>query len=71
MCKLICVLSAPSDADVLCGSSDPALICTGVWGLLSFIALILYLRWYGDHSSARDEPTTKLPDEAPAHTLLP
>jgi hypothetical protein len=46
MCKLICVLIAPSDADVLCGSSDPVLlVCTGVWGLLSFIVLILYLRW--------------------------
>jgi len=31
-------------------------------GLLSFIALILYLRWHGDHSSARDEPIAKLPD---------
>ena len=57
MCKLICILTTPSDADVLCGSSDPALfVCTAVWGLLSFIALILYLRWQGDHSSARDEP---------------
>src|SRR5215469_6261915 len=26
----------------------------GVWGLLSFIALILYPRWQGDHSSARE-----------------
>jgi len=33
-----------------------------VWGLLSFIALILYLRWHVDHSSARDEPIAKLPD---------
>jgi hypothetical protein len=42
MCKLICVLIAPSDADVWCGSSDAAvLVCAGVWGLLSFIALIL------------------------------
>jgi hypothetical protein len=65
---LICTLTAPSDADVWCGSSDAALlVCTGVWGLLSFIALILYLRWHGDHSSARDEPIAKLPPaEAPA-----
>jgi hypothetical protein len=65
MCKLVCILT--SDANVLCGSSDPAfLVCTGVWGLLSFIALILYLRWHGDHSSARDEPIAKLPPaEAP------
>jgi hypothetical protein len=63
MCKLICVLIAPDDADVWCGSSDAAvLICTGVWGLLSFIALILYLRWHGDHSSAHDKPITKPPD---------
>ena len=34
----------------------------GVWGLLSFIALIIYLRWHGDHSSARDEPIAKPPD---------
>ena len=62
MCKLICVLIAPSDADVWCGSSDAAvLVCTGVWGLLSFIALILYLRWHVDQSSARDEPIAKLP----------
>jgi hypothetical protein len=48
MCKLICILIAPSDADVWCGSSDAAvLVCAGVWGLLSFIALILYLRWHG------------------------
>jgi hypothetical protein len=32
------------------------LICTGVWELLSFILLIIYLRWQGDHSAARDEP---------------
>jgi hypothetical protein len=63
MCKLICILGTPSDADVLCGSSDPAsLVCTGVWGLLCFIGLILYLRWQGDDSSARDEPIAKLPD---------
>ena len=35
---------------------------TAVWGLLSFIALILYLRWHVDHSSAHDEPIAKLPD---------
>jgi hypothetical protein len=63
MCKLICILIAPNDADVWCGSSDAAvLVCTAVWGLLSFIALILYLRSHGDHSSARDEPIAKLPD---------
>jgi len=68
MCKLICVLIAPSDADLWCGSSDAAvLVCTGVWGLLSFIALILYLRGHVDQSSARDEPIAKLPyAEAPA-----
>jgi hypothetical protein len=65
MCKLICVLIAPSDADVWCGSSDAAvLVCTGVWGLLSFIALILYLRWHGDHSSARDGLIAKLPNSS-------
>jgi hypothetical protein len=32
------------------------LICTGVWELLSFILLIIYLRWQRDHSAARDEP---------------
>ena len=63
MCKLICVLIAPDDADVWCGPSDAAvLVCTAVWGLLSFIALILYLRWHGDHSSARDKPIAKPPD---------
>jgi hypothetical protein len=63
MCKLICILTTPSDADVLCGSSDPALlVCTGVWGLLSLIALIVWLRWQGDHSSARDEPITEPPE---------
>jgi hypothetical protein len=31
-------------------------IAWGAWGLLSFIAIILYLRWHVDHSSARDEP---------------
>jgi hypothetical protein len=63
MCKLICILTAPSDADLLCGSSDPALlVCTGVSGLLSFIGLIVYLRWQGVHSSTRDEPTAKLPE---------
>jgi len=61
-------LDRPSDADVWCGSSDAAvLVCTGVWGLLSFIALILYLRGHVDQSSARDEPIAKLPHaEAPA-----
>jgi hypothetical protein len=60
MCKLVCILT--SDTDVWCGSSDLALlVCTGVWGLLSFIALIIYLRWQGDHLAARDEPIAKLP----------
>ena len=63
MCKLICIFIAPSDADVWCGSSDAGLlVCTGVLGLLIFIALIIYLRWHVDHSSARDEPIAKLPD---------
>jgi len=34
----------------------------GAWGVLCFIALILYLRWHVDHSSARDEPIAKPPD---------
>jgi hypothetical protein len=34
----------------------------GVWGLLSFIALIIYLRWQSDHTSARDEPISLLPE---------
>jgi hypothetical protein len=63
MCKLICILTAPIGADVLCSSSEPAvLVCSGVWGLLSLIALIAWLRWQGDHSSARDEPIAKLPE---------
>ena len=37
-------------------------IAWGAWGVLSFIALILYLRWHVDHSSARDEPIAKPPD---------
>jgi hypothetical protein len=36
------------------------LICSGVWGLFSLIALIAWLRWQGDHSSARDVPTAEL-----------
>jgi len=65
-------LDRPSDADVWCGSSDAAvLVCTGVWGLLSFIALILYLRGHVDQSSARDEPIAKLPHaEAPALAII-
>jgi hypothetical protein len=56
-------LTTASNADGLCVSSDPAvLVCSGVWGLFSFIALIVYLHWQGDHSSARDEPTDKLPE---------
>jgi hypothetical protein len=38
------------------------LVCSGVWGLLSLIALIAWLRWQGDHSSARDVPIAKLPE---------
>jgi hypothetical protein len=38
----------------------------GVWGLRSFIALIIYLliylRWQSDHTSARDEPISLLPE---------
>ena len=34
----------------------------GVWGLLSFIALIIYLRWQSDYTSARDEPISLLPE---------
>ena len=38
----------------------------GVWGLLSFIALIIYLliylRWQSDHSSTTQEPVAKLPE---------
>ena len=30
----------------------------GVWGLLSFIALIIYLRWQSDHSSTTQEPVS-------------
>ena len=60
MCKLVCILTTPG-ADGWCGSSDPAvLICSGVWGLFSLIALIAWLRWQGDHSSARDVPTAEL-----------
>jgi hypothetical protein len=29
---------------------------------VSFIALIVWLRWEGIHSSVRDEPITKLPE---------
>src|SRR5215472_10694788 len=66
MCKLICILTTASNPDVLCGSSDPAvLVCSGVWGLFSFIALIVYLRWQGDHSSARDEPADNPPTTPP------
>jgi hypothetical protein len=61
VCKLICILAMPGSADGLCGSSDPiVLICSGVWGLLSFVGLIAWLRWHGDHSSARDVSTAKL-----------
>jgi hypothetical protein len=57
MCKLICILVTPSNADVLCSSSDPAvLVCSGVWGLLSLVGLLAWLRWQRDHSSVRDKP---------------
>ena len=60
MCRLICIL-VPGSADGLCGSSDPAvLVCSAVWGLFSFIALIAWLRLQGDHSSASDLPTAEL-----------
>jgi hypothetical protein len=38
------------------------LICRGVGGLLSFVGLIAWLRWQGDHSSARDADIAKLPE---------
>ena len=31
-------------------------------GLLNFIALIIYLCWQSDHTSAGDEPIAKLPE---------
>jgi hypothetical protein len=34
----------------------------GVWGLMSFIALIIYLRWQSDHTPARNVPIAKLPE---------
>ena len=34
----------------------------GIWGLLNFIVLIVYLRWQGEHLSVRDEPNAKPPD---------
>jgi len=62
VCKLICILATPGSADGLCGSVDPAvLVCSGVWGLLSFVGLIAWLRWQRGHSSASDEPIAKLP----------
>jgi hypothetical protein len=58
MCKLVCILT--SDTDVWCGSSDPALlVCTGVWGLLSFIVLIIYLRWQGEPPASNAKPQVK------------
>jgi hypothetical protein len=70
MCKLICILTTASNSNVLCGSSDPAvLVCSGVWGLFSFIGLIVYLRWQGDHSSACDEATDNPPTTAPEGEL--
>ena len=63
MCKLICILTTASNADGFCGSSDPAvLLCNGIWGLLSFIGLIAWVRWEGVHTSARNEPVDKLPE---------
>jgi hypothetical protein len=61
MCKLICILTIGSNADVFYSSSDPAvLLCSAVLGLLSFIVLIAWLRWQGDHSSASEVPTAEL-----------
>src|SRR5262249_8679790 len=66
--KLICILATPGSADGFCSSSDPALlICSGIWGLFSLIALIAYCRWHGDHSSARYVPTNEPPGLLP-HT---
>jgi hypothetical protein len=66
VCKLICILATPSNADGLCSSFDPVvLVCSGVWGLFSLIALIAWVRWQGDRSSARDVPTAKLPGLLP------
>jgi hypothetical protein len=63
VCKLICILATPSNADGLCSSFDPVvLVCSGAWGLFSLIALIAWCRWQGVHSSARDEPIAKLPE---------
>jgi hypothetical protein len=60
MCKLLCTLATGSNADGFCSSSDPVVwLCSGGWGLVSFIALIVWLRWEGIHSSV---PITKLPD---------
>jgi hypothetical protein len=56
----------PGNADGFCGSSDPAvLICSGVWGLLSFVVLIAWLRWEDDQSSASDAPNAKLLAQSP------
>jgi len=59
MCKLLCTLATGSNADGFCTSSDPVVwLCSGGWGLVSFVAQIAWCRWQGDHSSARDEPIT-------------
>ena len=60
MCRLLCILPTGSNPDGFCSSSDPVVwLCSGGWGLVSFIALIVWLRWEGIHSSV---PITKVPD---------
>jgi hypothetical protein len=69
MCELICIVATGSTADGFCGSSDPAvLLCSGVWGLLSLIGLIAWVRWEGVHPSVRDEQVDKLPELAKPYT---
>jgi hypothetical protein len=59
----MCILATPGNANGLCGSSDPAMfVCSGVWGLLSFVGLIIWLRWKGVYPSEGDEPIAKLPE---------
>jgi hypothetical protein len=36
--------------------------CSGVWGLLSLVGLIAWLRWQRDHSSVRDKPHREAAD---------
>jgi hypothetical protein len=38
------------------------LICSGAWGLASFVGLIAWCRWQGVYPSARDERIAKLPE---------